>query len=190
MEELPLILASGSPRRRELLTQAGIPFEVRPADVDETCGLGAREAVAVLSRRKAFAAHDLNPGRTVLAADTLVALDDTPLGKPADAEDAFRMLASLRSRAHHVHTGVCVISPDGTVHEGVDTSEVRFGPVTDEEIRAYIRTGEPMDKAGAYAMQGYAARWIESVSGSPSGIIGLPLCLTCRLLAESGFFRK
>lgn len=183
----PLILASGSPRRRELLAQAGIPFEVSPADVDEETALGAHDAVAELCRRKAAAAHAAHPGRFVLAADTLVALEDRPLGKPSDRADAVCMLKSLRRRTHQVHTGVCVISPDGQVFSGVDTSDVVFGDMTDEEIEQYVDSGEPMDKAGAYALQGKAGRWIRSVQGSPSGIIGLPLWLTCRLLEQAGW---
>ena len=182
-----LILASGSPRRRELLDLAGIPYEVDAPGVDEACSLPPREAVAELSRRKALAAAALHPGRFILAADTLVALGDTALTKPADEADAFRMLRALRDREHQVHTGVTVISDSGAIFTETDTSVVSFGPMTDEEIRGYIATGEPMDKAGAYALQGKAAMWVRHVSGSPSGIIGLPMYLTRQLLARAGF---
>lgn len=186
MSEFRLILASASPRRRELMHMTGIPFSVDAPEVDESCSLGAREAVLELSRRKAEAAAALHPGEVVLASDTLVAVDDEPLGKPRDEAEAFRMLARLRDRWHQVYTGVCVIDAAGGVHRGVDTTDVRFGPMTDEEILRYIRTGEPMDKAGAYALQGVAGLWIEEIRGSSSNVIGLPLTLTRRLLAECG----
>lgn len=181
-----LILASGSPRRRELMALTGIDFVIDVPEVDETCDLPAREAVAELCRRKAMAAAALHPGEVVLAADTLVSVDNVPLGKPHDAEDAFRMLASLRDRWHQVYTGVACVDAQGQLHMGVDGTDVRFGPMTDEEIRRYIATKEPMDKAGAYALQGIAGLWIEEIRGSHSGVIGLPMALTRRLLEESG----
>lgn len=181
-----LILASGSPRRRELLGLTGIDFTIDVPEVDETCNLPAREAVAELCVRKARAAYAMHPGCIVLAADTLVSIDDIPLGKPADEADAFRMLASLRGRWHQVYTGVAVISADGTLHQGVDGSDVHFVHMTDDEIRRYIATGEPMDKAGAYALQGAAGLWIDQVRGSFSGVIGLPMELTRQLLNQCG----
>ena len=183
----PLILASASPRRRELLSRLHIPFEVISADVDETFSGGASAAVGVLSVRKAKAVQSLYPGRFILAADTLVALNDEPLGKPSDPSDAVRMLRLLSGRTHQVYTGVCVISPSGGCYSGTDASDVTFGPMTEEEILAYVKTGEPLDKAGAYALQGQASLWITGVSGSPSGIIGLPLHLTGQLLREAGY---
>ncbi len=183
---MTLILASGSPRRQELLRLLGLPFIVDAPEVDEHTPLGAREAVQLLARRKALAGAEAHPGCVILAADTLVALDDVPLGKPEDEADAFRMLRLLSGNTHHVYTGVCCVAADGSVHSGLDASLVTFGNMTDEEIRAYIATGEPMDKAGAYAMQGGAALWIEEVRGTPSGVIGLPLPLTRRLLAACG----
>ncbi|MGN0746301.1 MAG: Maf family protein [Aristaeellaceae bacterium] len=181
-----LVLASASPRRRELLALTGIPFIIDAPQVDEHCSLGAREAVAELSRRKAEAGALLHPGKVILASDTLVAVDDRPLGKPRDEEDAFRMLRSLSGRWHHVYTGVCVVDAQGGMHAGVDATAVRFGEMTDGEIRAYIATGEPMDKAGSYALQGIAGLWVEEISGSASNVIGLPLTLTRRLLHEAG----
>ena len=181
-----LVLASASPRRRELLALTGIPFIIDAPQVDEHCALGARDAVAELSRRKAEAGARMHPGKVILASDTLVAVDDTPLGKPRDEEDAFRMLRSLSGRWHHVYTGVCVVDARGVVHSGVDATAVRFGDMTDAEIRAYIATGEPMDKAGSYALQGIAGLWVEEISGSASNVIGLPLTLTRRLLQEAG----
>lgn len=186
MEETRLILASQSPRRRELLSLTGIPFEVDAPEVDETCTLGARDAVLELSRRKALAAAARHPGKVILASDTLVAVDDVPLGKPADEADAFRMLRSLSGRWHQVYTGVCVISAAGDVYAEVDATDVRFGPMSDEAIRAYIATSEPMDKAGAYALQGIAGLWIEEIRGSHTNVIGLPLTLTRKLLENCG----
>ena len=182
-----LILASCSPRRSELLTLAGIPFDAVSPDVDETCGLSAGEAVAVLSARKAEAVGAQFPGRFVLAADTLVAADGIPLGKPRGAEDAARMLRMLSGRTHQVYTGVSVRSPDGRLFTETDCSDVSFCPVPEEEILAYVRTGEPLDKAGAYALQGRASLWITRLEGSYSSVIGLPLYLVRRLLIEAGY---
>lgn len=183
---MSLILASASPRRRELLALTGLPFTIDAPSVDEHCDLPAKEAVAELCCRKARAAAVLHPGEIILAADTLVSVDNVPLGKPADEEDAFRMLCALRNRWHQVYTGVAVVDEKGDLHHGVDESHVRFGNFSDEEIRRYIATGEPMDKAGAYALQGMAGLWIEEVRGSHTGIIGLPLSLTRQLLAKCG----
>lgn len=185
-KEVELILASGSPRRRELLTMMGIPFAIDAPEVDEHTDLGACDAVLELSRRKAIAAAAMHPGKVVIGSDTLVAIDDQPLGKPADEADAFRMLRSLSGRWHQVYTGVTCVAADGSVYSGIDASNVRFAEMTDEEIRTYISTGEPMDKAGAYALQGIAGLWIEAVEGTPSGVIGLPLPLTRKLLAQCG----
>lgn len=186
MSDVQLILASQSPRRRELLTLTGIPFAVDAPQVDETCALGAKDAVLELSQRKARAAAMNHPGQVILASDTLVAVDDVSLGKPRDEEDAFRMLKSLADRWHQVYSGVCVISASGECFAQVDATDVRFGPISDETIRAYIRTGEPMDKAGAYALQGIAGLWIEEIHGSHTNVIGLPLTLTRRLLEKCG----
>ena len=182
-----LILASCSPRRSELLTLAGIPFDAVSPDVDETCALSAGEAVAVLSARKAEAVGAQFPGRFVLAADTLVAVDGSPLGKPVDSEDAARMLRSLSGRTHQVYTGVSVRSPDGKLLTETDCSDVSFCHVPEEELLSYVRSGEPMDKAGAYALQGRASLWITRLEGSYSSVIGLPLYLVRRLLLESGY---
>ena len=181
-----LILASQSPRRRELLALTGLSFDTDVPDVDETCDLPAGEAVAALSLKKATAVAAAHPGRIVLAADTLVSVDGRALGKPRDEADAFRMLRMLSGRWHEVYTGVTVIDAAGRVHAGVDESGVHFTEMTDEDIRAYIATGEPTDKAGAYAVQGIAGLWIDAVRGSSSNIIGLPLCLTRTLLRECG----
>ena len=182
-----LILASCSPRRSELLTSAGIPFDTVSPDVDESCCLPVDEAVAVLSARKAQAVSRLFPGRYILAADTLVAVDGCPLGKPADEEDAGRMLHLLSGRTHQVFTGVSVLSPSGRLLTETDRSDVTFCDIPEEEIRAYVLSGEPMDKAGAYALQGRASLWISCLTGSYSSVIGLPLYLVRKLLIRSGY---
>ncbi len=186
MNDTPLILASASPRRRELMALTGLPFTVDAPDVDESCSLPPREAVMELSRRKALAAAALHPGCVILAADTLVAVDDKALGKPRDAEDAFRMLRSLSGRWHQVYTGVTVVDANGTVRCEADGTDVHFETMTDEAIRRYIETGEPMDKAGAYAVQGIAGLWIDQLRGSHTNVIGLPMALTRRLLEDCG----
>ncbi len=186
MNHTTLILASASPRRRELLGLTGLAFTVDAPDVDESCDLPPREAVKELSRRKALAAAKLHPGCVILAADTLVSVDDTALGKPHDAEEAFRMLHSLSGRWHQVYTGVTVVATDGRVLSEVDGTDVHFEPMTDAAIRRYIATGEPMDKAGAYAVQGVAGLWIDQLCGSHTNVIGLPMALTRRLLEQVG----
>lgn len=186
MRDVALVLASASPRRRELLALTGLSFAVDAPNVDEHTALGARDAVQEIAKRKALAAAALHPRQVVLAADTLVALEDKPLGKPTDEADAFRMLRMLSGRWHQVYTGVCAVAADGRVLAGLDASQVRFGSMSDADIRHYIATGECMDKAGAYALQGIAGMYIEEVQGTPSGIIGLPLPLTRQLLVQCG----
>jgi len=180
-----IILASGSPRRRELLTEAGIPFEIDVSDVDETVeGLPA-EMVAVLAERKARAVAENREEGLVIGADTLVALDNRALGKPEDDDDARRMLRSLAGRTHDVLTGVCIIDAK-TGKTLVDTvrSGVVFKPATDEEIEDYIATGEHRDKAGAYAIQGLGGRFVAGFEGSRTNIIGLPMERLTEMLAE------
>ncbi len=181
-----LILASASPRRRELLSVMGLTFDIDVADVDEHTSLGAKAAVADLCQKKALCVASRHPGEIVLAADTLVAMHDVPYGKPENEEDACRMLRSLSGHWHQVYTGVCAVSRKGEVFCGVDTSDVCFLDMTDEDILNYVHTGEPMDKAGAYALQGIAGMFIREVRGTPSGVIGLPLPLTRALLAKCG----
>ena len=182
-----LILASASPRRQELLSQVHIPFETDVPEVDETCDLPAEEAVAELSRKKALASMARHPGRFILAADTLVTVEGRKLGKPGSESEAKAMLRLLSGKTHTVCTGVTVVSSAGRLRTGTDISHVTFDPMTESEIDAYVATGEPMDKAGAYAIQGLAALWIQRMDGSPSGVIGLPLDLVRRLLSESGY---
>ena len=183
----PIILASQSPRRRELLGLYGVPFVVDPslADEDHVEGNGA-ERVRKLAQAKCAEVAQRHPGRMVLAADTLVCVDDEILGKPKDDEDAVRMLRLLSGCSNEVHTGVCLRLPDGREFSGVDTAVVHFLPMSDEEIRRYIASGEHRDKAGAYAIQGRAGVFISHIEGSPSNVIGLPLGLVTRFFREAG----
>ena len=182
-----LILASRSPRRSELLHRLGLSFETDDPSVDESCILPAAEAVRELSFRKASASALTRRGCWVLGADTLVAFRGESLGKPKDREDAVRMLRLLSGNTHQVYTGVTVIAPDGTVHSGSDCTNVTFSPLSEDEILSYVLSGEPMDKAGAYALQGRAALWVEHLDGSDTSVIGLPLYLVRRLLVSSGY---
>ena len=176
-----IVLASGSPRRRELLAQAGIPFEAVTAGADETFAGSPEETVRTLSRRKALAAAALYPGRTVLAADTIVYCRGRVLGKPKTSQEAGEMLQILSGGWHEVYTGVCVLR-QGQERCECSCTRVHFVALRQEEIEAYIATGEPMDKAGAYAIQGGAARFIDRIEGSPTNVIGLPMALVCSML--------
>ena len=186
-EQARLILASRSPRRSELMARFGIPFETFSLEVDESCGLSACEAVEVLSRRKALAAFSAFPDAFILAADTLVSLEGEVLGKPSGPDEAARMLRSLSGRVHQVFTGVTVMSPSGRVFALSDRTDVTFCPVPEEEILAYVNSGEPLDKAGSYALQGRAALWVTRIEGSDTSVIGLPLYLVRRLLILAGY---
>ena len=182
-----LILASASPRRRDLLAQIGLAFEVITADVDETPADGEQPIAYTLrlARAKALAVLGRSPGSVVIGADTTVVVDDALLGKPRDAADAERMLRLLRERSHQVTTGIAVAT-DATVITAAETTEVFFSAMTEDEITAYVATGEPMDKAGAYAIQGGAARWIPRIEGDYCNIVGLPLARLCQLLRPLG----
>ena len=182
-----LVLASRSPRRCELLNRIGLTFKTDAPDVDETCSLPAGEAVRVLSLRKAQAAAEAHPGSFILAADTLVSFREEALGKPLDSPDAVRMLHVLSGRPHQVYTGVTVISPDGRVFTDSDRTDVTFASIGDAEIADYVRSGEPMDKAGAYALQGRAGMWVTHLDGSDTSVIGLPLYLVRSLLLQAGY---
>ena len=183
----PLVLASGSPRRRQWLEAMRIPFILQAPDVDETPGADEEPADLVLrlAELKAAVVAAARPGHWVLAADTTVAVDHHTLNKPVDVEDAVRMLLLLQGRAHQVHTGLC-LRRDTVVHSFVDTAEVRFRPLTEAQIRWYIATGEPMDKAGSYAIQGIGALFIEGVEGSFSTVMGLPVERLGALLENLG----
>jgi septum formation protein len=207
-----LVLASASPRRRELLTQAGFSFVVHPADIPEDVlpGESPEAYVTRLAREKAqvvFAElstksesddpqmlslnsetqestifdQRLIPDLVVLGADTTVTLDDHILGKPENSTDAARMLRLLSGRTHRVITGIAVVTATAT-QSAAEVTAVRFLPISDEEITAYVATGEPMDKAGAYAIQGRAARWIPRIEGCYFNVVGLPIARVSSLL--------
>ncbi len=200
-----LILASASPRRQELLSNAGISFAVQPADVDETPlpGEAARDCAERLARQKALAVSKSRPGDVVLGADTIVVVGEEMLGKPANDEDAARMLRMLSGKTHHVITGVCVAGPgtqysahgpqrstvassgeEPVVATASETTLVTMSEISDQEILDYVATGEPMDKAGAYAIQGRASRWIPRIEGDYSNVVGLPVAMVYRMLRE------
>lgn len=181
----PLILASSSPRRRELVGYMGISFEVITADAEETAQ-GAPEAlVTENARRKAEAVARRHPERVVLGADTIVYWHGQVLGKPKNEEEAVQMLRGLQGDWHTVYTGVCVIA-QGKTSVRYDTSKVLFVPLKDQEILSYVRTGEPMDKAGAYALQGRGGMFVQRIEGSYSNVIGLPMSLTREMLLAAG----
>ena len=183
----PLILASGSPRRRELLAKMGYTFEICAPDVDERVTGHARDIVYTLAQRKAHAAAEHIAQGVIVASDTLVSLDGAPLGKPADAADAHSMLAALSGREHEVFTGVCVL--DAATGES-ETRSVRTGvtfrEISPEEIDAYIATGEPMDKAGAYAIQGGAGAFVSALDGELENVIGFPVVEVREMLSHFG----
>lgn len=184
--QTPFVLASRSPRRAELLAAAGFSFEVLAADVDET-PLPSEAPGAYVERlaiEKAKAVLRLRPAARVLGADTTVAIDGEILGKPLDDADARRMLRKLSGRAHAVHTGVAVVSARG-VQSGVDTTHVWFNAMTDEDISWYIATREPVDRAGAYAIQGFASRFIPRIEGSYSNVVGLPVAMVSSILRKA-----
>ncbi|MDP9172049.1 MAG: Maf family protein [Acidobacteriota bacterium] len=179
-----LVLASRSPRRAELMSAAGFEFTVRVADVDETPreGENPEEYVLRVAAEKA-AAVAAGPREIILAADTTVAIGSELMGKPAGDADAAAMLAALSGRRHDVITGVCVRDGDRTLRECCSTA-VWFAPLSDEEIEWYVASGEPMDKAGAYGIQGLASRFVERIEGSYSNVVGLPIAVVYRLLGE------
>src|SRR6202165_5402486 len=203
-----IVLASASPRRQELRRSAGIPLPVQPAEIDETPqpGESPRNCAERLACQKAFSVSKSRPGEWVLGADTIVVIDDAILGKPRDENDAARMLRRLSGRTHRVITGVClggdkVPSGQGSAASDAkplktedrerrtwvedarsETTLVTMCDLLDAEIGSYIAPGEPMDNAGAYAIQGFASRWIPSVEGDYSNVVGLPLALVYRMV--------
>ena len=189
MSGLPvrIVLASQSPRRRELLALVGIPHEVRPADLDESVlpGESPVEHAERLARSKADTVAKHEPAAVVIGADTIVVLDGDILGKPRDAHDATRTLRRLSGRTHTVHTAVAVAHHGRTV-SGVESVEVTFRPLNDSQIETYIATGEPMDKAGAYGIQGYGAVIVECVHGDYFAVMGLALGRLVGLLESVG----
>ncbi len=206
-----LVLASASPRRQELLRNAGISFTVQPADIDETplAGESPRECAERLARAKALAVCRTRPGDRVLGADTIVVVDEAILGKPIDDDDAVRMLCLLSGRVHRVITGLCLVgtvasdqlpvvseserterslpyeilrTENRELRTASETTLVTMSELSEDEIREYVATGEPMDKAGAYAIQGMASRWIPRIEGDYSNVVGLPVALVYRML--------
>lgn len=194
-----LVLASASPRRQDLLRNAGISFVVQPADVDETphSGESGRECAERLAREKAIAVWQVRPQDQVLGADTVVVVDRLMLAKPSDAEDAARMLRLLSGRTHEVITGVCLITPprqlrteNRQLRTESESTCVTMLEISEQEVQFYVSTGEPMDKAGGYAIQGIASRWIPRIEGDYSNVVGLPVALVYRMLREAEATRK
>lgn len=185
----PLILASASPRRREILGEARIDFEAHPAEICEDMNPGEPplEYALRLAREKAEKIARHFPRHFVLGADTIVVVDQESLGKPLDKSDAVRMLRLLSGRGHEVTTAVSVVAPGKPGDTRSATTQVYFRELTDTEIRAYVDSGEPMDKAGAYAIQGGAARWVVRLEGEYSNVVGLPIALVTQMLRTCGF---
>jgi septum formation protein len=183
-----LILASQSPRRRALLASLGLDFTGDLADVDETslADEAPDSMVCRLCRVKAQAVAERHPGAPILAADTVVALEGSLLGKPADAAEAKAMLRALRDRTHQVYTAVCVVT-NGELMSRLSVSHVTMRPYTDEEIDAYVESGDPLDKAGAYAIQGGAAGFVARREGRLDTVVGLPVDLALDLCRRLGF---
>jgi len=192
---MALILASASSRRQELLRNAGIAFTVQPTNIPEVLGDGECPRVSAerLAREKALAIFRQQANAFVLGADSIVIIDEQILGKPRDRDDAARMLRILSGRTHQVTTGVCLVGPQTRVGSGAlasfedvrsETSLVTMSTLTDDDIRSYIATGEPMDKAGAYAIQGIASRWIPRIEGDYFNVVGLPVSLVYRMIRE------
>jgi len=181
-----LVLASASPRRQELLRNAGIGFTSHPVSIPEVPQPGEEPRVFAerLAREKAAAVGEPGLGNFVLGADTVVVVDGQILGKPRDRSDAGRMLRLLAGRSHRVITGVCLEGPRFPPDVRSQITLVTMDPLTEAEIRSYIATGEPMDKAGAYAIQGFASRWISRIEGDYSNVVGLPVSLVWQMLQE------
>ena len=191
-----LVLASASPRRQELLRNASIPFEVQPTNIPEVPqpGEAPRAFAERMAREKALAVFRLLPNDFVLGADTIVIVDAEILGKPRDRADAVRMLRLLSGRKHQVTTGVCLLGLRPRDEKGKigfedvksETTLVTMDPLGEDDIHGYVSTGEPMDKAGAYAIQGRASRWISRIEGDYFNVVGLPVSLVYKMLREHG----
>ena len=183
---LPLILASGSPRRRELLDLMGLTYTVETPDVDESFSGRPSETVMEISRRKAAAVAARHSASIIIAADTLVFADGA-LGKPHTPERAKEMLRSLAGNWHHVYTGITVINTrSGRILRNVDKTRVHLVPMTEQEIDAYVATGEPLDKAGAYGIQGMGGMFVDRIDRSYSNVVGLPMSMLRIMLAQVG----
>lgn len=181
-----LVLASASPRRKELLRNAGFTFVAHPADIpeDPLPGETGKACGERLAREKALVVARQRPNDLVLGADTVVVVDGQLLGKPSDAADAARMLRMISGREHEVITGVCLVA-DGKTTVASETTIVTVGELTEREIADYVASGEPMDKAGAYAIQGIASRWIPQIEGDYFNVVGLPVALVWRMLRKA-----
>ena len=191
-EKYPLILASASPRRKRLLTQMGLPFRAVASNVSEK-GLSGdpTEISRLLAEKKAFQVYSKNKESWILGADTVVAIDHHMLGKPENSDKARQMLTLLSGKEHKVITGFCILTPSGKVaHSEAVTTLVRFIKLTGQQIEAYISTGEPYGKAGSYAIQGIGSFMVESISGSYSNVVGLPLCILIKALLTVGALRS
>lgn len=188
MSEVAIVLASASPRRAELLRRIGLDPTIVAADVDESVlpGESPHDYVMRVAADKAHAVARARPAHVILAADTAVVVDDDALGKPADVDDAAAMLARLSGRSHRVLTAVVVVDPEGIEHSAVAAATVTMADTSAAERAWYVGTGEPMDKAGAYAVQGIGAAFVEQVDGDPTTVIGLPLHTTVELLRAAG----
>jgi septum formation protein len=182
-----LVLASASPRRRELLRNAGFEFAVQPANLPEEwqAGEAAGALAQRLAREKAFTVFQQRPNDIVLGADTIVMVEGAIFGKPQDGNDALRMLRMLSGRTHQVITGVCLTGA-GFSDAASETTQVSMAALSDDDIRAYIESGEYSDKAGAYAIQGLASRWISRIEGDYFNVVGLPVSLVYRMLRAHG----
>ena len=181
-----LILASASPRRRDLLIQAGLRFDILPAHIDESLHPNESPTAYVqrLALEKAQAIHALHPKATVLGADTTVACEQQILNKPTDLADAARILRLLSNRTHQVHTGIALVTP--TTHRShVETTTVFFSEIPEADLAHYLSTNDSLDKAGAYGIQGYAARWIPRIEGDFFNVVGLPIAAVLHLLRET-----
>jgi len=187
-----LILASSSPRRQELLRGIGIPFQVHAANINED-QMGGEAPIAYalrVAQEKAQAVAVHYPQSYVLGADTIVVVDDEVLGKPRNRDDAARMLRLLSGRGHEVTTAVSVVAPGTLAETRASTTKVYFREIAEDEIQRYVAGGEPMDKAGAYAIQGGASRWTDRIEGEFSNVVGLPLSLVTEMLITTGLIKR
>lgn len=184
----PLILASASPRRKTLLKQIGLPFHSIPSNIEEGQGAGEPPAKArLLAEKKAIAVQPMSDHNWILGADTMVVLGKTGLGKPKDSDEARSTLLLLSGKEHKVVTGFCLLDPSGMVASSESiTTFVKMKRLTTEEIKAYVATGEPTGKAGSYAIQGIGSFMVESISGSYTNVVGLPVCALLKSLLASG----
>lgn len=185
----PLILASGSPRRRELLADLGLDFEVHPSTAEEPAPFAGEKPLDYVRRMAEMKTLDVaaaHAGKTVLGADTIVVLDDRIMGKPKDDAHALEMLTALSGKTHQVITGFCIVLPDGTQKTMAVSTDVDMRVSSETELNAYIQTGEPADKAGAYAIQGIGTFLVTQISGSYTNVVGLPVARVLEVLLSWG----